>query len=302
MDKSKSHIWPENYKFAVGLSHDVDEIKKTYQYLTHFFKSFRPYHFTSLFSKKEPYWNFEKIIALEDKCKVKSTFFFLHETKKVSLFHPKEIPIALGKCSFSEKKIREIIITLQKGGWEIGLHGSYESYLNKELMQKEKRLLEEILNKPVMGIRQHYLMLKIPRTWEIQKDLGFKYDASFGSNKTIGFPADTFFPFRPFNDYFLVFPLTVMDYVLFKTDRTPEKIWKRCRNLILDAEKKNALLIILWHQRTFNEEEFPGAGKIYENIIKLSIDKGGWVTNLGEIFRWWNRGEGEENVTQRNHP
>ncbi len=301
MGESKSHTWPENYKFAVGLSHDVDEVKKTYQYLTHFFKSFRPYHFTSLFSKKEPYWNFEKIMALEDKYKVKSTFFFLHETKKISLFHPKEIPIMLGKCSFLEKKIREVMITLQNGGWEIGLHGSYESYLNKELMQQEKRLLEEILNKPVMGIRQHYLMLKIPRTWEIQKDLGFKYDASFGSNKTIGFPVDTHFPFRPFNDYFLVLPLAVMDYVLFKTDRTPQKIWERCRNLILDAEKKNALLIILWHQRTFNEEEFPQASKIYENIIKFSIDNEGWVTNLGEIARWWNRGDGEENVTQRNH-
>ena len=74
--------WPDSKQFAVFLSHDVDRVRKTYQYFTHFIIEKRVYHLFSLFKKSNPYWCFEKIMDMERKYDVRSTFFFLKETKK----------------------------------------------------------------------------------------------------------------------------------------------------------------------------------------------------------------------------
>ena len=285
---SESNIWPKGYEFAVGLSHDVDETKKTYQYLTHFLKTLRLYHLMSLFIKSEPYWNFEKIMNLEDKYGVRSTFYFLHQRPQFSIKKPVEMIATMCKASFLEEKTAGIIKILDDNDWEIGFHGSFSSFCDKKLIQYEKNLLEEILGKPVWGIRQHYLNLKIPQTWRIQKEVGFKYDASYGSNKNLGFFENKYFPFKPFNDDFVVVPLTIMDYVLLRKGKTHKARIELCRRIIMEAKKKKGMAVILWHQRTFNEEEFPGGERIYEEIIKFSLDQGGWVTTLRDIVQFWN--------------
>ncbi|MEO0124620.1 MAG: polysaccharide deacetylase family protein [candidate division WOR-3 bacterium] len=287
MNGSQEHIWPDDYKFALGLSHDVDETKKTYQYLTHFLKTLRPYHILSFFSKKEPYWNFENIMDLEEKYKVRSTFFFLNEKKRLDLKRPSEIFSTIGRANFLEEKIIEVINLLHNNNWEIGLHGSYDSYKDKELMKKEKKLLEEIIGNPVIGVRQHYLNLKIPKTWMIQKELGFHYDASYGSNNDIGFPDNKYFPVRPFNDDFVVVPLTLMDYVLFSKIKTFDDQLNECRKLIECIREKGGVMVILWHLRVFNEDEFPKAMRVYEEIIKIALDQGGWVTSLDKIVEFY---------------
>lgn len=287
MDQSRRNLWPDNYKFALGLSHDVDETKKTYQYLSFFLKTLKPYHILSMFYKKEPYWNFERIMEVEQKYNVRSTFFFLNQEVKYNRLHPSEMIATLGKAQLTDSRICEIIKILSKNGWEIALHGSYESFDNVNQLKKEKVLLEAITERSIFGVRQHYLRLKIPETWLIQKSLGFTYDASFGSNKKIGFPDNKQLPFKPFSDSFLVIPLTIMDYVLFSLKRNFKDQLAICEELINRAEANSALIVILWHQRVFNEDEFPNAANLYENIIKMSIDKGGWVTTLINIAKWW---------------
>ena len=95
-------------------------------------------------------------------------------------------------------------------------------------------------------------------------------------------------PFRPFNDSFLVMPLTIMDTVLFQNGKSISDAWAKCKDLIDQAEKHGALMTVLWHQRVFNEEEFPGWSKIYEKIIKVCKEKGAWVTTAKDIAEWWN--------------
>ena len=167
------------------------------------------------------------------------------------------------------------------------MHGSYESYKNKYLLKKEKKCLEKILGKQVYGIRQHYLNLDIPRTWEIQEELGFKYDASFGFRDHIGFKENRYFPFYPFDSPFLEIPLTIMDSALFSSDNSIIDVWEECKKIIEIAERENAILTILWHQRSFNEKEFPRRSKIYKDLIKLCKEKNAWITNTEEVCKWW---------------
>ena len=201
-------MWSDNKKFAVCLTHDVDRIKKTYQYITHSRKgSFL--EVWQLFTNQNPYWNFKTIMEVEDKLGVRSSFFFLQESKKINLMRPDEWALSAGKYKFIDKKVGEIIQVLDRNGWEIGLRSSYDSYRKIALLKREKALLESVTERPILGVRQHYLNLNIPETWSIQKKDGLKYDGSFGLTDNMGFRDDKFFPFRPFNDDSLVIPLTI---------------------------------------------------------------------------------------------
>ena len=280
--------WPNNKTFAVCLTHDVDRVKKTYQYFTHFVKTLKPYHLFSIFQNEEPYWNFEGIIEIENKYKVKSTFFFLNETKPPDLLHPQRWALSIGRYNFHEEKITGIIQKLHDGGWEIGLHGSYESYNDKDLLKKEKKELEDVLGDDVTGIRQHYLNLKIPKTWKIQEEVGFKYDATFGYRDSLGFRDKKYCPFHPLNNAFLAIPLAISDGALFSNYKNEAEIRKICLSLINTAETQKGLLTILWHQRVFNENEFPYWSTVYENLIEECKKRGAWITTAGEIEQWWN--------------
>jgi peptidoglycan/xylan/chitin deacetylase (PgdA/CDA1 family) len=282
MEKIK---WPDGKKFAVCLSHDVDRIRKTYQVFTHFIIERRPYHLFSIFKNPNPYWCFERIMEIEKKYNVRSTFFFLKETKKLEIFKPSTYVLSLGHYDFQDPDVTQIIRKLDSDGWEIGLHGSYDSYQDKKLMLQEKQELENVVGKSIIGIRQHYLNLEIPDTWEIQKEIGFKYDATFGFRDKIGFRDDKVAPFKPFNDSFLVVPLTVMDGVVFSIYKNDVARWEKINELINITEKKGGLISFLWHQRVFNEKEFPGWSIMYERIIKECKKRGAYFVTGKELFQ-----------------
>ncbi|MCK5180491.1 MAG: polysaccharide deacetylase family protein [Candidatus Omnitrophica bacterium] len=260
---------PPDKNFLVWLSHDVDRVHKTFFHALYYaVKDRKAGHITSFFSQDDPYWNFKSIMALEDRYNVKSTFFFLNESMNASIFHPYSFILAKGRYAITDPAIQARIRELDGNGWEIGVHGSYRSFSDKALLEKEKSELEKIIGHPVKGIRQHYLNMNIPETWEIHQELGFQYDASFGLTKDISWRDDIYYPFRPFNNTFTVFPMTIMDSALFKKYKDTETIWQKCLEIIDKAQKKKTLLSLLWHQRVFNEHDFPGYTEIYERLIK----------------------------------
>jgi hypothetical protein len=81
MGDSNAPTWHNDKKFAVCLTHDVDRVKKSYQYLTNFAKTLRSYHLLSFFLKEEPYWHFEKIMKIEEKYEISGEV----QTKKPNL-------------------------------------------------------------------------------------------------------------------------------------------------------------------------------------------------------------------------
>lgn len=253
----------------IALTHDVDRIKKTYQYFTHLLNGIKngmwDYSFYQLISlfKKDTYYNFPLLIEDEQKLSVKSTFFFLHETLKFDFFDFKNWPYSLGRYKIENKKIKDIILWLDKNGWEIGLHGSYNSYNNYELMKYEKQLLENILNHKVSGIRQHNLNMS-KETWSFQNRCGFQYDSSFGFNEKIGFRDELFTHFSPHNDNFMVFPMLIMDNPFCELLNK----WDELKRIIEICIKKNTLLVINWHTNNYHPQEFPGFRDDYLRIIE----------------------------------
>ena len=271
-------------ELIINLTHDVDRVHKTFQYFTRDLLRGQFKNMKSLFSRENPYWGFEHIIEIEKAYNVRSTFFFLEESIKCNLISPKSWYLALGRYKFKDPAVSKTIKNLDAGGWEIGLHGSYNSFRSLKLLKNEKASLEKALNKKVIGIRQHHLNLDIPETWKLQKMAGFFYDATYGKNNFVGFLNDKFRAFINKESGMFIIPLSLMDASLFNLAKNISKAWEICKSLIETAERESAILSVLWHQRFFNEKEFPGYSKIYEMIIEECKNRNARFLTCGEIF------------------
>lgn len=279
--------WPGRAPFALVLTHDVDRVRKTYQYVSHLRTPRGWRQLGSLFAGGRPYWNFDRILRLEQSFGVKSSFYFLQESRHFRYSSPREWAVSLGKYRFDDEQVASVIQTLDQRGWEVGLHGSFESFRNEELLRKEKRDLEDVLGREVEGIRQHYLNLIIPKTWQHQANVGFRYDSSLGFRDRVGYGGLPKFPLSPFRDTFLVLPLTVMDGALFQSERTEEKACDVLRGVLKDAIASHALVVVLWHQRFLNPREFPVEYNTYRFLLEFATQHRAWIATAAEATKWW---------------
>jgi peptidoglycan/xylan/chitin deacetylase (PgdA/CDA1 family) len=213
---------------------------------------------------RDHYWCFEKIMEVEETAGVRSTFFFLNETYPVSVLRPSSWRLGAGYYDVSHDRVKEVIRRLDMQVWEIGLHGSYLSYKDRDLLEREKSELESIVGHAVVGVRQHYLNLD-ENTWEMQADAGFLYDSSYGYRSEIGFKEGRYFSFKPMpGRRFRVVPLALMDScVMNRKNPLAEAM-----NIVEIAEEKRACLVLNWHQRVFNKREFAGYLEIYLKLIE----------------------------------
>lgn len=295
----RKSYWPPGKEFAVCLTHDVDEFAKTYQWATRPLRYLKGGDIHGLknqmksFSRKirgnEPYWTFEEIMQNEKKQGVRSTYFFLKESGKKSLFRPESWHLYGRSHSLQKQPVIELIRELSEEGHEIGVHGSTFSYNNPHLLSSEKAEIETLLGFPVRGIRQHRLNLTIPDTWDFQSDAGFLYDTSLGYKAAdgTGFRWGTCFPFHPRGATgvlpLLEIPLSLMDITL----QDGNAGWDICSTMIEQVKNVGGVLTLLWHPAVFNDLEYPEIGSWYWKIIETCKKNGAWVTTGGEIASWW---------------
>jgi peptidoglycan/xylan/chitin deacetylase (PgdA/CDA1 family) len=281
-------------EFSICLTHDVDRVRKTYQYLTHDLRKGRIRNLRQLWSKVDPYWNFGRIRALEDRFGVRSTWFFLEESIPFELLRPSRWKLSLGRYSVRERSVAREMRALDRDGWEVGLHGSYRSYQNLDLLKLEKEAIEGALGKPVDGVRQHYLNLEVPGTWRLHRAAGLLYDASFGYRRGLGWRQDRLNVFKDAASGMVVLPLAVMESNLFsEAGGDMERAWQVALDLIDQAEARGALFTVLWHPHVFSDADFPGYGMIYERIIREGCRRGAKFLTCGEAVRAFKRRQAE---------
>jgi peptidoglycan/xylan/chitin deacetylase (PgdA/CDA1 family) len=287
--------YPENKKFAVCLTHDVDDI---YPSLAHIalsslycirnlnLKELKKQLFWKIRRKEDsPYWNFKEIMNLEEKYSAKSSFYFLATDKDIRRFR------------YNIEDLENELGFIVDKGWEVGLHGGYYAYNNLEEMKKEKKRLEKVLGKKVIGYRNHYLRFKVPDTWELLAEAGFKYDTTFGYNDMVGFRNGMCHPFKPFDlsrdreINILEIPLTIGDGTLFYYIKDLSEAWTIVKKLIDTVEKYNGVITLLWHSNIFNCAFRDRWVRLYEKILKYCHEKNAWMTSGEEIWRWWKNDE-----------
>jgi len=306
----RKDLWPGDKKFAVCLTHDVDKVyfKTFYGFafgMIQLIKGLFLFDFISAkkaykkckriaFAKNDPYWNFKKWIELEAQFGYRSTFFFLARKRRFSFKH-KDL-----RYSLKQPKVANAINHLQKEGWDIGLYGDLDSFLDTQQLKKEKHRLENLLNSEIPGIRQHYFRIKLPNTLQVQQDAGFLYDSTLGWHDSIGFRCAMSYPFYFFNIQtnerlrILEIPLAIEEPILFKSKQisnsrriateTAIKIFKR-------AEKLGSLINLLWCQPSLDDVDYPDHGEVYKVMLNYLKNNDVFVGTAKEIFQWWKKRE-----------
>jgi hypothetical protein len=294
---------PDDHEFALLLTHDVDRPYKTFQSLYYALRDRDTSHLRTAVAGQNPFWTFESVRAIEAELGVRSAFYFLDEQSLTDLpvrewVQPSNWRLFLGRYSLTDPHIVDLIRALEEGGWEIGLHGSFYSYRDRDLLEREKHRLSSIVDGELKGVRQHYLNLQAPETWNHQRSIGLEYDATPGSSDTYGFD-DEYGIRRPFDDDFVVFPLTVMESSLPDPSDSFDHAWDELDSLLREAAANDAVMSVLWHPRFFSTTDFPGHRRLYRKLVETALDMGAWVGPPGELYDRLDHPTGQRTLAER---
>lgn len=160
----------------------------------------------------------------------------------------------------------------------IGIHPSYNSYLDKKKISKEIKRLEEITGHEILKSRQHFLRLKFPDTYEVLRKCGIKRDFSMGFPDETGFRAGTCFPHLFFNlkenntKDFKIFPFIYMDNALKdRLGNTPEESVELIEDLMKKVKDVGGIFICIWHNSSINDKgEWQGWRDVLERTILMA--------------------------------
>ena len=271
--------------FSVELSHDLDYLEKTTQLRLkqsafNVFNALRRItrpsyalkqlgRSISFFFTDSDYWNFEYWTHLESSYNMKSVFYVYScaddQSLKTWIMDPS---YNVSKHIDLQDQLKEMI----NEGFEIGLHGSINSYNKLELLRTERDLLANAIGHEVIKSRQHWLMYSENITPQIHEHL-FKFDSTLAWNDCMGFRSSCCSRYRPYNHKnsrpfnYLITPQIVMDSQLFDYAADGgESAYAKAEELLRKSvQHKNCYVSISWHPRT-NHPEYNWQGP-YESLI-----------------------------------
>jgi peptidoglycan/xylan/chitin deacetylase (PgdA/CDA1 family) len=302
--------WKNGAPFAVALSHDVDDVRlrslKQSIRLLILARSHGSYAargglgalnraiWSRLGPGIDPYSCFERWCEEETRRGFRSTYFVF---ARPHLAHEYDALYALeDRVAFEGgfPRVEEMFRALADRGFEIGLHGSYESWTDDRALERQRARLIDSMRRDVRSTRQHFLRLDVQRTWDAQEHAGFATDATLGYNEAVGFRAGIAAPFHPWDALrqrgraLLETPLTLMDGALFRGLALSEADAVATTLAHLEAvERCGGMAGLLWHPNAAAERLFPGWWKCFLAAADHLVARGAWVTSVGEIAEWW---------------
>ncbi|GIV26706.1 MAG: hypothetical protein KatS3mg027_0520 [Bacteroidia bacterium] len=141
----------------------------------------------------------------------------------------------------------------------IGLHPSYDSYLDEKKISNEKKHLENIIQTKILASRQHYLRMNISTTPKLLLKSGIQYDFTMGFASDTGWRAGTSYPFYYYDfetetsTNLLFIPFQVMDGAYFNYQKISiENSIQHLQNIYQTVQKFGGYFIPLFHEITLS--------------------------------------------------
>jgi hypothetical protein len=160
---------------------------------------------------------------------------------------------------------------MHAGGWEIGLHQSFDAWRDKLRMREEKEKLEKTVGVPIVSCRQHWLRFSFYSTWKVQQNLGLKQDTTLGFNDRPGFRNGAAVAFNPWDHLdgamqIESIPMVLMDSHLYDYHCYSDENRENQINYWLNEIKfVGGQASIVWHQRVMSKDY--GWDKGYEQLL-----------------------------------
>ena len=220
-------------------------------------------------SKEDPFYNFDWQATIHKKLSIATQYFVLLGTHGE---YDKNI-------KSSNQAFQNLIKKLDKlDKTSVGIHPSYKSNSNNQLVETEIQKLQKILDRPITSSRQHFLMHKMPGTYSNLIENGVFEDHTMGYSTHLGFRAGIAAPFNWFDlssnkeTELRLYPFCAMDITpLHYRGETPKQAIESLKTLMEKVQNVGGLFISLWHNESFSEtERWKGWRKVYESLLEMS--------------------------------
>lgn len=185
--------------------------------------------------------------------------------------------------SISDTFVKNIIKQVADEGAIVGLHGSYESATNCEILTTEKQRIENILKTEVLCSRQHYLrtfFTKEHNSVSLWGSTGIKNDYSLGFAERPGFRCGTCHPYLLYNlmkdcaSDILEHPLILMDGSLFDYMKLTEtEAFNLAAKLLERTCKVEGDFVVLWHNHTTSRNYKNYYNEVYIKLLSLFFNR-----------------------------
>lgn len=219
-------------------------------------------------STLDPYNSFSWIMDVVEQNNLKTSFYFICGGN-----HKLDADYSLNSLA-----IHNLLKNIYSRGHEIGLHPSYETYLNSTQLHAEFSNLRNICNS--LGIKQkewggrmHYLRWKQDVTLSAWDNVGLNYDSTLAYADHAGFRCGTCYEFTAFDhqlDKILnlrIRPLIVMEATVFYYEKygITDSAYERMNELKYKCKLMQGQFSLLWHN---NEFVHPKAREIFSSVLK----------------------------------
>lgn len=213
----------------------------------------------------DPYDGFGKIAEIAERFPNTRVFWHLGDYAKydrnLSAFDPRHRQLIAGLS----QKVR------------IGIHPSYASNSSDHILTEEIRRLETILDKKVLGSRQHFLKLQLPYTYRRLLSHKIKSDYTMGYAQLPGFRLGTARPVMFFDleknipTELQMIPFVYMDgtfneYMHVSIAEAQEKVLQ----LFREIKAYGGVFSFIWHNETITEYgKWKGWSALLDYSLKL---------------------------------
>ena len=160
--------------------------------------------------KDDPYYQIPYLLQSLDKKGINAVFFIKAENYQTAEDNADYLP--------GDTDVQPSLVKILASGYQIGLHPSYRSFEQPELIAQEKKMLELAIHRKITLVRNHFLRIDLPKTYREYLNAGFTTDSSAMYTRYPGFrngtcSSFTFFDFRKRAETSLkVVPLAAMMY------------------------------------------------------------------------------------------
>lgn len=214
--------------------------------------------------EKDPYDSYDFLDGLHEKYNLQPIYFFLLAQKLGE--YDKNIDV--------NSTVLKALIHRLAPKYELGIHPSWQSYLEQEIIKQEKDLLGKLAKKVVTKSRQHYIKLNLPESYKILIKTGITEDYSMGYGTANGFRASTANAFYWFDlksneaTSLLVHPFCFMDATsIFIDKKSATAAFTELSKLYNLCKKYEAPCVAIFHNNLLGVDEM---GHCYESFLRES--------------------------------
>jgi hypothetical protein len=216
--------------------------------------------------KKDPYDAYERMDKLHEKNNLKPLYFF-------------HVAVEKGKYDkniFPSHPAMQQLIKQHAEKYPVGIHPSWASGDNENLLRKEIDMLESVSGKKITSSRQHYIRFTLPHTFRRLIGENITDDYSMGYGSINGFRASVTSPFYWYDlekeqqTNLLLHPFCFMEAnSFFEQKYLPQRAYEEMMHYYNAVRSVNGTLITIWHNNFLGTYPlFRGWRDVYEEFVQ----------------------------------